>query len=290
MCMIVFVPCFLMFWRSLTGEALADALPSFSLSLVGVVASYLLCGSPTAHAIPAYHGSLPLDFTKITRTRVEMPFNAMAVAVTPAQQQQLWACTDNHVFAFNLDDGGFLFEAAKGYFHQACSIAVDTTNEVLVACKESNKIVVCDLRGQHVRSFGSRKKSKPLRAPVSVAVDGRGLVVVWSTDDSRCHVYERNRGHFQNFELQRLTVNADILLAAHTGARTAAGKMELFVLEKSVPHARVQVSAQICLVFVCTYVLCAGVWLSRRQAANLRHWQASVRYNHRRQTQQRVFA
>lgn len=139
----------------------------------------------------------------------------------------------NHVFVFDVE--GFLFEAAQGYFHKAKAVAVDTNNEVLIACEESNKIIVCDFEGKHLRSFGSRKKSKTIRNLSNVAVDGKGLVAVMSRCGPDVHVFERNGGHTERFRLRppsSLLLN-DVVLLSNTHVNTAGHMPELFAGNRS---------------------------------------------------------
>ena len=84
------------------------------------------------------------------------------------------------VAIFN-SEGKFLSDAAKGQWRgEVWGIAFDTTGEVFIGIFSANRIIVCDLHGSFLRTFGSRGSGNGyFEGPAGVAIDGnKGLVYV----------------------------------------------------------------------------------------------------------------
>ena len=81
---------------------MADALPTFSLDVVGVVAAYVVCGVATAGAKPSHLFEFgPVD---LGRGR----FLGSCCGLACSANGNIWLCAERNVQVFN-SDGEFLF-------------------------------------------------------------------------------------------------------------------------------------------------------------------------------------
>ena len=119
---------------SAIGSALAESLPVFSLDLVGLVSSYLVCGVATEGAL----------FTSVctigTQGSGDGAFDGNCYGIAISSNNTIFvSCalvssashTDSRVQAFN-EEGKFLFRVAVNFKWPAC-VACDTNGELYIA-------------------------------------------------------------------------------------------------------------------------------------------------------------
>lgn len=170
------------------GSALAESLELFSLDLVGLIASFLVCGAatPNAKAVLLFQ----MVEHKDTLDREHSDHCVYGIAFNP-NTNAIWAAYRQKIQAFTYD-GQFLFSVAPDGWNAMRSIAFDTDNEAYVV--HSMGVGVCNASDGSVnREFGSYGKGlMVLHLPFSIAADGKGLLFVAEYGRDRVHVVDRN--------------------------------------------------------------------------------------------------
>lgn len=179
---------------------LDDALPLFSVDIVGLIASYVVCGTAAR--------ATDTDTLAVTHSFIVPPACGHIARI---DDDCLWlACGKVHIFSPSADRGGFAFShfAAPERIQHATAIAADTNGEVMVLEDYPRAVVVCALDGRYLRKFSLPFKAEhscDLYSPGGLAVDGKGLIFILvniravecgpETLDERVMVYNR-RGQF----------------------------------------------------------------------------------------------
>ena len=171
---------------SAIGPVLEEALPRFSLDVIGIVASYAVCGSATLGAVPR----LLFAFGSLGEGDVnfERAVDSGILAVAP--DGSIWCGVYLGCQLFS-SDGKFLRNVVQGKFQGPCTGIAFDNSEVFCSDEDANQIVVCGMDGSFVRSFSSSDDVSSF-GPSGLAVDGKGLLFVVDGRRARIVVLRRD--------------------------------------------------------------------------------------------------
>ena len=158
---------------SAVGNVLCDALPVFSMDLVSVCASYLVCGTAKAGAQPRVmfsFGFIELKF---------QPFPGGCQSVMCSPNHRIWVCSNAGLRVFD-ETGVFLFRAAP-HIESPNSVAFDGTRAFFIDFN-NDKIASCSLDGAVSPDCASVTMNDDLW---SLAV---GNDEVFVSSSSACHI------------------------------------------------------------------------------------------------------
>lgn len=154
------------FLRSALGSVLADTLVSFSIDLVELCASYVVCGAAKRDSHPAFLGS----FACPGAGRLNP---ALALYARPVDGT-LWLAAGGRVHVFS-PEGEALSQFPIGF---ACVGMAFLDDEVLLALQTADLIVAHSASGKHV----SLRTFPTVRGLLGMTMDSKGIVYALTSE------------------------------------------------------------------------------------------------------------
>lgn len=135
------------------GLILADALPTFSYAVVGVVAQYAAFGTAKPDVKPQKLSTIRLNSTMFHRQIGAPSIHCMA----RAQDGKIWLGSDHGTHIFD-ERGNFVRHAASGQYYRASrGIGFAGNGDVLLSTHEAKHVTICNHDGSFSRTYKPRQ-------------------------------------------------------------------------------------------------------------------------------------
>ena len=181
------------------GQTLADACPILSFDVVGIIASYIVCGCAKPDAQPNHLSSFG------SQGQGDGQFSPHCSGIACDSLDRIWVCDRRRVQVFD-SDGSFLFHSALGKVKDPVSIAIDSVhNEVFIADCRLDEMIVCGMDGRFLRRFGLTLLNDLVSLAVCVSqvvvrkhvgmagnIQKNGWLVMSDFSNHRVQVFDRN--------------------------------------------------------------------------------------------------